>query len=128
MVWLTYFNSIISDQDASAFCTGAVAGLNAVAWQWWTKEFIIPKRSYGACKIMGDITVDNAVEVTLELDGVDQPLFPIHAGQAAGLCVSEQPFRLPPVRSQRMRLKLRTSTGAPVVESIQISVHPSELV
>lgn len=103
-------------------------GLTPITWQWHTKEFIIPQRSYGAVKIMGELDVSNSVEVTYEVDGVDQTLFPIHVGQADGICVSEKPFRLPAIRGQRMKLKLRTSVGAPVVESIQVSVHPMELV
>lgn len=125
-----YFNRKLTVTEVQNLCAGpsTPAGLVPAPWRWWTKEFIIPQRSFGAVKIMGRLDATNSVEVTYEVDGVDQPLFPLIAGQPVGVCIDETFFRLPAVRGQRMRLKLRTFTGSPVVESLQIAVHPMEIV
>ena len=100
----------------------------ATLWDWESKEFYIPDRSYGAMKLTGVFDASNQVEVTLNSDGVDQPLFPISSATADGIVESEGTFRLPAVRGSKLVLKLKSLTGAPEVHTVQVAVHPTEII
>jgi len=101
-----------------------------VEWQWESKEFYIPDRSYGACKLTGVFDATNTVNVILNVDGVDQPAFMVDptATQPVGVCDGEYTFRLPAVRGSKFILKLSTAAGAPEVHSVQVAVHPTEII
>jgi len=128
-----YYNKILTAQEHADLYNAWLAPSAVAApieWVWHSKEFYIPDRSYGACKLTGVLDATNTVKVILNLDGVDQAAFMIDptATQPAGVCDGEYTFRLPAVRGSKFILQLSTAAGAPEVHTAQVTVHPTEII
>lgn len=75
-----------------------------------------------------DASPGGLVKVTLNVDGADLDDFPIDYPIANSLIKSEELFRLPPIRGRKLKIKLEADSGAPEVHTMQVAVHPTEIV
>lgn len=98
---------------------GAAGFVNAIPWQWTSKEFYVPDRSYGAIKVTGIFDASNSVGISVYIDGVVYII---------GTAVNDTPLRLPAVRGAKYKVKLETIAGAPEVHSLQVTVHATEMI